>query len=232
VLRLWRRTATILVAVVAFAVALTLGARPKPRVSGTPAPAPAPEKAAPGLGAPEVATGLPSGVWQLPGPSRYEGLAGVGFPDTTLGAVGLGFSALAARFTTDPDMAVSVVRATVLAPTATFLDEVALGTESLRTRFGLAPSGPTPATIALSLIGCRVASASLDRVVAGYEGTLSIAGGSVQGTTAEVSVAIVLVWSGADWKIDPRGDLPTPSIEFPTHSGSATAGGWHACSEA
>jgi hypothetical protein len=232
VLRLWRRTATVLVALVAFAVALTLGARPKPQVSAKPAPAPAPGKGGPGPGAPEVTAGLPPGVWQLPGPSSYEGLAGVGFPDTTLGAVALGYSALAARFTTDPDMAVSVVRATALAPTATFLEEVALGTEGLRTKFGLAPLGPTPTTIALSLIGCRVASASAVRVVAGYEGTLSIAGGSVQATTAEVSVAIVLVWSGTDWKIDPRGDLPTPSIEFPTRSGSATAGGWHACSEA
>ena len=42
-----------------------------------------------------------------------------------------GYSALAARFTTDPDMAVSVVRATALAPTPTLLQEVAQGTEAL-----------------------------------------------------------------------------------------------------
>jgi hypothetical protein len=175
--------------------------------------------------------GLPFGAWSLPGPARYEGVAGVGYPNTTLGAVALGYSALAARFTTDPDMAVSVVRATVLAPTPTFLAEVAQGTEALRTHFGLAPLGPTPTTIGLSLIGCQVASAAPNRVVAGYEGTLSVAGGSVQGMTAEVSVSIVLVWDGADWKIDPTADLPTPPVDFPTGSGAPTPGGWHACSE-
>ena len=174
---------------------------------------------------------LPSRAWALPGPSRYEGLAGVGFPNTTLGAVALGYSALAARFTTNPDMAVSVVRATALAPTPTFLEEVAQGTQALRTRFGLAPTGPTPTTIGLSLIGCRVDAASSSRVVAGYEGTLSVEGGSVQGTTAEISVAIELVWDGTDWKIDPSRDLPTPPIEFPTHTATDAPGGWHVCSE-
>jgi hypothetical protein len=174
---------------------------------------------------------MPFGAWSLPGPARYEGVAGVGYPNTTLGAVALGYSALVARFTTDPDMAVSVVRATVLAPTPTFLAEVAQGTEALRTHFGLAPIGPTPTTIGLSLIGCQVGSASPTRVVAGYEGTLSVAGGSVQGITAEVSVAIVVVWDGADWKIDPTADLPTPPIDFPTGSGRPTPEGWHACSE-
>jgi len=149
-----------------------------------------------------------------------------------MGAVGLGYSALATRFTTDPDLAVSVARATVLAPTASFLEAVAQGTEALRARFGLAPTGPTPTTIGLSLIGCRVASASASRVVAGYEGTLSVEGGAVEGTTAEVSAAIVLAWDGSDWKIDPTADLPTPPIEFPGGPGSATAQGWHACAEA
>jgi hypothetical protein len=83
----------------------------------------------------------------------------------------------------------------------------------------------------LSLIGCRVASASVSRVVAGYEGTLSVEGGAVEGTTAEVSVAIVLAWDGSDWKIDPTADLPTPPIEFPSGPGP-TAQGWHACAEA
>src|SRR5580704_16437709 len=41
-------------------------------------------------------------AWSLPGPSRYEGVAAVGYPHTTLGAVALGYSALAARYTTDP----------------------------------------------------------------------------------------------------------------------------------
>ena len=158
-------------------------------------------------------------------------MAGVGFVHSTSGALALGYSALAARFTTDPDMAVSVVRATALAPTPTFLEEVAQGTQALRVRFGLAPAGPTPTTIGLSLIGCRVASASPTRVVVGYEGTLSAEGGSVQGTTAEVSVAIALVWDGADWKIDPSTDLPTPPIAFPTKASAPTAGGWHVCSE-
>jgi hypothetical protein len=156
-------------------------------------------------------------------------VAGVGYPQTTLGAVALGYAALAARYTTDPDMAVSVVRATALAPTPALLEAVALGTETLRTHFGLAPTGPTPTTIGLSLVACQVSSVSASRVVAGYEGTLTVAGGQVQGTTAEVSVAVVLAWDGSDWKIDPAADLPAPSILFP--SGSA-AGGWHACAEA
>jgi hypothetical protein len=238
-----RPAATVLVALVAIAVAVTLRVRPTPTRparparpvtggSGLPASPPAPNGGHAGPSDNEVTAGVPTGRWSLPGPSRYEGLAGVGYPDTTLGAVALGYSALAARFTTDPDMAVSVVRATALAPTPTFLEEVAQGTEALRTRFGLAPIGATPTTIGLSLIGCRVATASSSRVVAGYEGTLSVAGGSVQGMTAEVSVAIVLVWDGADWKIDPRSDLPTPAIEFPTSSGATTSGGWHVCSEA
>jgi hypothetical protein len=235
-----RLAATVLVALVALAVAVTLGGRPTPTrqsppappVGGIPASQPAPNRGHAGPGDNEVAAGVPSGVWPLPGPSRYEGLAGVGYPKTTLGAVALGYSALAARFTTDPDMAVSVVRATALAPTPTFLEEVAQGTEALRTRFGLAPVGPTPTTIGLSLIACQVSAASPGRVVAGYEGTLSVAGGSVQGTTAEVSVAIILVWDGTDWKIDPRGDLPTPAIEFPTKAATPTPAGWHACAEA
>jgi hypothetical protein len=159
-------------------------------------------------------------------------VAGVGYSRTTLGAVGLGYSALAARFTTDPDIAVSVVRATVMSPTPTFLQAVAQGTQALRTRFGLAPMGPTPTTIGLSLIGCRVASASGSRVVVGYEGTLSVEGGSVQGTTADVSVAIILEWDGGDWKIDPTADLPTPTIDFPTSSDATTPEGWHVCTEA
>jgi hypothetical protein len=175
---------------------------------------------------------LPAGTWSLPGPGRYEGVAGVGYPQTTLGAVALGYSALAARFTADPDLAVSVARATVLAPTQTFLQAVAQGTEGLRTRFGLTPTGPSATTIALSLIGCRVGSVSESRVVAGYEGTLSVEGGAVQATTADVSVAISLAWDGSDWKIDPTVDLPTPPIEFPANVSSATRQGWHACDEA
>jgi hypothetical protein len=170
-------------------------------------------------------------AWSLPGPSRYEGVAAVGYPHTTLGAVALGYSALAARFTTDPDIAVSVVRATVMAPTTTLLEAVAQGTEALRSRFGMAPTGPTPATIGLSLVACQVSSSSLLRVVAGYEGTLSVEGGSIQGATAEVSAAIVIVWDGHDWKIDPTADLPTPAIEFPGSGGATTAGGWHVCAE-
>jgi hypothetical protein len=174
---------------------------------------------------------LPSGAWSLPGPSRYLGVAGVGYPQTTLGAVGLGYSALAGRFTADPDVAVSVARATVLGPTPDLLQAVAQGTETLRTRFGLAPTGPTPTTIALSLIGCRVTLASNSRVVAGYEGTLSVEGGAVQGTTAEVSAAIELDWNGSDWKIDPLADLPSPPIDFPTSLNSASPQGWHSCAE-
>jgi hypothetical protein len=190
--------------------------------------------AAVGAGAGAVAAGepaLPAGAWSLPSPSRYEGVAGVGYPQTTMGALGLGYSALATRFTADPDLAVSVARATVLAPTTAFLSAVAQGTEALRARFGMAPTGPTPTTIGLSLVGCRVTGASTSRVVAGYEGTLSVEGGGVQGTTADVSAAIALAWDGSDWKIDPTADLPAPPIEFPENLASATPQGWHACAE-
>jgi hypothetical protein len=240
--RRWKFAAWALGALVAAGVVVTVGAKPKPvspvrqvphaphvpQVSAHPSPNPI---ANPPTADATADSQLPSGQWALPAPSRYEGLAAVGFLHTTLGAVALGYSALAARFTTDPDMAVSVVRATALAPTPSFLAEVAQGTVALRTRFGLAPAGPTPTTIGLSLIGCRVASASEHRVVVGYEGALSVEGGAVQGTTAQVSVAIALVWDGADWKIDPTTDLPTPPIEYPTKSAAATPGGWHVCSE-
>ena len=240
--------AAILVAVVAYVIAVTLGAshrarhaalaQSSPRQARRPAlPSQLPPRRSasgegPGVVMPRRDGSLPAGAWSLPGPTRYEGVAGVGYPKTVLGAVGLGYSALAARFTTDPDIAVSVVRATVMSPTTTFLEAVAQGTQALRTRFGLAPTGPTPTTIGLSLIGCRVATASGSRVVAGYEGTLSVEGGSVQGTTADVSVAIVLEWDGSDWKIDPTANLPTPPIDFPTSSDATTLEGWHVCTEA
>jgi hypothetical protein len=234
--RRWKFAAWVLGALVAAGVVVTVGAKPRPvspvrQVPHAPQASTHPTIANPPTADATAEPALPTGHWALPSPSRYEGLAGVGFLHTTLGAVALGYSALAARFTTDPDMAVSVVRATVLAPTTSFLAEVAQGTVALRTRFGLAPAGPTPTTIGLSLIGCRVASASEHRVVVGYEGALSVEGGTVQGTTAQVSVAIALVWDGADWKIDPTTDLPTPPIEFPTKSAAATPGGWHVCSE-
>jgi hypothetical protein len=205
--------------------------RGPPVARSTPAVVTAPAGGGGGGGGGPAAAG-PADGWVLPGPSRYQGVAGVGFPDTTMGALALGYSALVARYTTDPDMAVSVVRATTLGTTPTLLAQVAHGTEALRTHFGLAPTGPTPTTIGLSLIACRLASASPSRVVAGYEGTLTVEGGSVAGTTAEVSVAIVLAWNGTDWKIDPTADLPTPDIAFPSGGSGPLPGGWHVCSEA
>jgi hypothetical protein len=227
----------VLAALVVYGLAITIGAsrhrarRPPAtpiRPATTPA-APAPSSPA-GTGEDGSDAGGPV-VWSLPGPTRYEGVAAVGYPQTTLGALALGYSALAARFTTDPDLAVSVVRATALTPTTSLLQAVAQGTVALRTRFGLTPTGPTPTTIGLSLIACQLTSVSPIRVVAGYEGTLSVEGGSAQGSTAEVSASIVLAWDGSDWKIDPTADLPTPPIEFPTSTQTATAGGWHVCAQ-
>jgi hypothetical protein len=229
----------VLAALVVYGLATTIGAS-RHRARRTPVipnrPAGPPVSTAGSAPAPAGDTGgtdalAPVAEWSLPGPSRFEGVAAVGYPHTTLGALALGYSALAARYTTDPDIAVSVIRATVLRPSITLLRAVAHGTEALRTRFGLAPTGPTPTTIGLSLIACQVTSASPSRVVAGYEGTLSVEGGSAQGTTAEVSASIVLAWDGADWKIDSTANLPTPPIEFPTSAGGATAGGWHVCAE-
>jgi hypothetical protein len=158
-------------------------------------------------------------------------VAAVGYPHTPLGAVALGYSALVSRYTTDPDVAASVVRATVLAPSAGLLAAVARGTEALRSRFGLSPTGPTPATLGLSVVACRVTSMSPSRVVAAYEGTLTVDGGGGQSATADMSVGLALVWDGADWKIDPGADLPSPPVEFPTGPAPVTAGGWHACAE-
>jgi hypothetical protein len=184
------------------------------------APRPAPDPA------------LPAGTWPLPAPARYDGVAAVGYPHSTLGAVALGYSALAARYTADPDVAVSVVRATALGPSATLLQAVARGTQQLRAHFGITPTGPTPTTIGLTLVACRVLSASPEEVVAGYEGTLAVSGGSVPGITAEISAAIALAWDGSDWKIEPGSDLPPPAVEFPAGPGGTTPGGWHACAEA
>jgi len=174
---------------------------------------------------------LPLGSWNLPAPRRYEGVVGVGFPHTTLGAVAMGFNELSAEQQVNPSIAASVVEDVALDPTPALGRKVAQGIEQLRARFGIPPNGPTPDTISVSLEACRVQQVDPDRVVAGYEGVLVVQGPSIQGVTQDYAFATPMVWSGSDWKVDVAGaDLPTPPVAFPGAPGSA-ADGWHPCSE-
>jgi len=173
---------------------------------------------------------LPLGSWNLPAPKRYEGVVGVGFPHTTLGAVAMGFNALSALVNLDPDIAVSVVRDTALDPTPAQLAEEAQVVEQFRAQYGLPPTGPTSATASLSLEACRVQSVSPDRVVAGYEGTFVLLGPSIQGFTANWAKTIALVWTGSDWRVDPNSLEAPPPFALPGTPGAA-ADGWHPCWE-
>ncbi len=174
---------------------------------------------------------LPLGSWNLPAPKRYEGVVGVGFPHTTLGAVAMGFNELSAEQQVNPSIAASVVEDVALDPTPKLGRQVAQGIEQLRARFGIPPTGPTPDTISVSLEACRVQQVAPDRVVAGYEGVLVVQGPSIQGVTQDFAAALPMVWNGSDWKVDVAGaDLPTPPVAFPGAPGSA-ADGWHPCSE-
>lgn len=173
---------------------------------------------------------VPPGAWALPSPARVVGTVGVGYPDTLLGALAMGFNSLSAQVNVDPDIAASVVRATYLSPTPAQIQEAAQVVEEARSNYGLSPTGPTSATIDLSLEACKVESASADRVVAGFEGTLVVEGPSLQGTTSDFSKAVTLAWTGTDWRIDPNAAVAQPTIAFPS-SAQATGEGWHPCSE-
>lgn len=173
---------------------------------------------------------LPLGLWNLPAPKRYEGVVGVGFPHTTLGAVAMGFNAMSALVNVNPNIAVSVVRDAFLDPTSAQLADEAQIVQQQRAEYGLPPTGPTSGTISLSLEACRVQQVAPDRVVAGYEGTLVVQGPSIQGVTANWAKAIALVWTGSDWRVDPNSPQAPPPVAFPGAAGSA-ADGWHPCSE-
>lgn len=173
---------------------------------------------------------LPLGSWTLPSPKRYEGVVGVGFPHTTLGAVAMGFNDASAQLQVNPSIAASVAEDVALNPSPALGRQVAQGIEKLRAHYGIPPTGPTPDTISLSLDACRVQQVAPDRVVAGYEGTLVVQGPSIQGITANFAVAIPMVWNKSDWAVDFATTLPRPPVAFPGAPG-ASADGWHPCSE-
>lgn len=173
---------------------------------------------------------LPLGSWNLPAPKRYEGVVGVGFPYTTLGAVAMGFNEITAELQVNPSIAATVVRDVALNPTPSVGRQAAQGIQQLRAHYGIPPNGPTPDTISLSLEACRVQQVAPDRVVAGYEGTLVVQGPSIQGVTANFGIAFPMVWTKSDWSVDFSTTLPRPPVAFPGAPG-ATADGWHPCSE-
>lgn len=173
---------------------------------------------------------VPPGAWALPSPTSFDGTAGVGFPHTTLGAVAMGYSSLSAQVNVNPDIAASVVRATDMSPTPAQIQEAAEVVETARSSYGLPPTGPTAATIDLSLEACKVESSTASQVVAGFEGTLVVEGPSIQGTTSDFAKALTLAWDGTDWRIDPNASVPQPTIAFPG-SPEAAGDGWHPCSE-
>lgn len=173
---------------------------------------------------------VPQGAWALPSPTSFDGAAGVGFPHTTLGAVAMGYSSLSAQVNVNPDIAASVVRATYMSPSPAQVQEAAQVVENARSSYGLPPTGPTAATIDLSLEACKVESSTANRVVVGFEGTLVAEGPSIQGTTSDFAKALTLTWDGSDWRIDPNASIPQPTIAFPG-SPQAAGDGWHPCSE-
>lgn len=173
---------------------------------------------------------VPQGAWALPSPTHFDGTAGVGFPHSTLGAVAMGYSSLSAQVSVNPDIAASVVRATYMSPSPAQVQEAAQVVENARSNYGLPPTGPTAATIDLSLEACKVESSSANQVVAGFEGTLVVEGPSIQGTTSNFAKALTLAWDGTDWRIDPNASVPQPTIAFPG-SPQAAGDGWHPCSE-
>jgi hypothetical protein len=170
-------------------------------------------------------------AWRLPAPTHYAGTVGVGFPHTTMGAVGLGYGVLTAEVNINPDISASVVRATALNPSEPKLRQAAEITKQARAQFGLPPNGPTSATFALSIEACRVQQEAPDRVVAGYEGTLIVEGPGIEGQTLNFSKAIALVSDGTDWRVDLNSANSQPPIAFPGAPGSAEQG-WHVCAEA
>lgn len=175
--------------------------------------------------------GVPTGGWNLPRPTRYQGVVGQGFPHSTLGAVALGYSEATAQVQVSPTTAEAAVEETALHPSDGLGQQVAQGVQAMRAHYGIAPNGPTSDTISLSLDACRVQQVAPDRVVAGYEGILVVQGPTVRTMTANYSFAVPLVWSGHDWKIDSAGaSLPQPPIAFPGTPRSVSDG-WHPCSE-
>ena len=195
---------------------------PTSRPVSSSSPATGPQPQGPGV--------VPPGTWALPSPQRFVGTAGVGFPHTALGAVAMGYGSLSAQVNVDPDIAASVVRATYLSPQPTQIVEAAQVVEGARATYGLSPTGPTAATIDLSLEACKVESETADRIVAAYEGTLVVEGPSVQGITSDFSKAVTLVWTGTDWRIDPNAPVAQPTVAFPG-TPQAAGEGWHPCSE-
>lgn len=222
--------------VVVAATGLGRSPSPRPRVAAVSPHRPAAETPATsttvgsGSGGSSNDGGVLTG-WRLPAPAHYQGVVGVGFPHTTLGALAMGYQESAAQLQVNPSIAASVVEAVALHPTPALGAQVAQGIEALRAHYGITPNGPTADTISLSVEACRTQSVAPDRVVAGYEGVLVVQGPSIQGTTADYSFAVPTVWSGSDWKLDTSGaSLPQPPIAFPGTPG-ATADGWHPCSE-
>lgn len=173
---------------------------------------------------------VPPGAWALPSPARVVGTAGVGYPHTVFGAVAMGFNSLSAQVNVDPDIASSVVRSTYLSPTPAQVEEAAQVVEQARSSYGLSPTGPTAATIDLSLEACSVESVATNRVVAGFEGTLVVEGPSIPGTTSGFSKALTLIWTGTDWRVDPSAPVAQPAVAFPG-TAQAAGEGWHPCSE-
>jgi len=173
---------------------------------------------------------LPLGPWNLPAPKRYEGVVGVGFPHSALGAVAMGFQAMSALVNVNPNISASVVRDVYLDPSSAEIATAAQEVQQARAQYGLPPTGPTSGTISLSLEACRVENTAPDRVVVGYEGTLVVQGPSIQGVTANWSKAIALVWTGSDWRVDGNSPEQQPPVAFPGTAGSRSHG-WHPCSE-
>jgi hypothetical protein len=167
-----------------------------------------------------------TGGWVLPRPSLHVGFVGVGFPHTTLGAVGLALTAMEARDSADPAVGRAVIMATALQTDAHTMSVVDAGTAANRAAHGFVPGGP--GTLQVTLTACRVDSASPDAVVVGLGGVEVASGPGIPTSTSAYSIPVRLVWARGDWKIDGYADLPQPDLAWPgTPAGDAS--GWHAC---
>ncbi|MFC0080949.1 hypothetical protein ACFFRE_02095 [Aciditerrimonas ferrireducens] len=210
-----------------------------PRVAGRPRVRAA--RAAPGSSSSPVsaseaaASEVPAGSWNLPAPTKTEGIVGLGYPDSVLGAVALGFNFLSAGEQVNPSLAASVVQDAGYDPTPAEEQHVYQTIEATRAHYGIPPTGPTPDTIDLSLVACKVISvsplapAAPQKVLAGYEGVLVVEGPGIEGGSYDIALEEEMVWTGSDWRVV-WTPLPSLPVRFPGQPG-ATAAGWHPCGQ-
>lgn len=182
---------------------------------------------APGLDS----SALPAGAWQLPAGTRTEGVVRVGYPQTALGAVAMAYNTAVASTTFEPGVLAAVQQATALHPSSDIQAVAARETTSNRAAFGLPTTGPSNATASTAITGCKVLSAAPTKVVVLVEAQIVEVDPAHSERVVPVVAPSVVVWDGADWKIDGAASesvaKPTGTPPGPT---GVSADEWHTCS--